>query len=479
MKITISNYILVENPTDELKKYAKKELVFTNPQYAKMRKMGKGFYRIPKEIQLFDIYEGNLYLPIGVFDDIYRMYPDTSLYKDYTVTKQANIKSNIVLRDYQVPTIRAVREHCTGIIGLKVGTGKTESILHTIGELNQKTLFMAHTIELVRQAEQRCHSKMECKTGIISDGKMCDIENCDIVFGTIQSVYKFITDGTLQPDDFGMIVIDEVQHLSCNPNSIQMFKTVFSYFAARYKVGLSAEVHRADGLAGCILKIVGPVIYGMERSGDNYKCMYEGKELMRFPVTKFQVPCHVVVRETNYNIEDKEVYSSNGGTIEFASLISDLSNNVDRNRLIINDIKKMGGYTIVLSDRVAQLQYIQSQLGDIAIEIDGSTPKKIRKKLMEEMREGKYKVLCISTNIAKEGLDIPRLSNLVLATPFKDYGSVIQSCGRIQRLYEGKTIAYVYDYVDDVGMLYGFYSKRRAIYRKNGWIIDNMYLGNK
>ena len=67
----------------------------------------------------------------------------------------------------------------------------------------------------------------------------------------------------------------------------------------------------------------------------------------------------------------------------------------------------------------------------------------------------------------------------MLATPFKDYGSVIQSCGRIQRLYEGKTIAYVYDYVDDVGMLYGFYSKRRAIYRKNGWIIDNMYLGNK
>lgn len=477
MKITISNYILIEKPTDEIKKYVKKELVFDNPQYAKMFKMGKGYYNIPKHIKLYDEYDNNLYLPIGCFDDIYKMYPDNSLYIDYSISKKANIKSNIILRDYQVPTVKAVREHCTGIISLKVGCGKTESILHTIAELNQKTLFMAHTIELVRQAEERCKNKMDCKTGIISDGKLCNIEDCDIVFGTVQSVYKFINNGGLKQNDFGMIVIDEVQHLSCNPKSIQMFKSVFSFFAAKYKIGLSAEVHRADGLQNCIYKIVGNIIYGMERSGNDYKCIYNGKELMRFPVDKFQVPCQVKVRTTNYNLDGREVFSKNGGTIEFAALITDLANDVDRNALIVNDIKNMDGYTIVLSDRVSQLKYLQSQLGSNAIEIDGSTSKKIRKQLMEEMRKGKYKVLCISTNIAKEGLDIPMLSNLVLATPFKDYGAVIQSCGRIQRPSEGKTKATVYDYVDNVGMLRGFYVKRRSIYRKNKWDIDNIFLG--
>ena len=66
-----------------------------------------------------------------------------------------------------------------------------------------------------------------------------------------------------------------------------------------------------------------------------------------------------------------------------------------------------------------------------------------------------------------------------MATPVKDFAIVSQSIGRIQRPYEGKKVAYVYDFVDDVGMLYRFYSKRRATYRKNNLVIDNIYLGGK
>ena len=64
-----------------------------------------------------------------------------------------------------------------------------------------------------------------------------------------------------------------------------------------------------------------------------------------------------------------------------------------------------------------------------------------------------------------------------MATPVKNFATVVQSIGRIQRPCEGKTVANVYDFVDDVGMLLGFYSKRRSTYRKNNWKIDNMYLG--
>jgi superfamily II DNA or RNA helicase len=66
-----------------------------------------------------------------------------------------------------------------------------------------------------------------------------------------------------------------------------------------------------------------------------------------------------------------------------------------------------------------------------------------------------------------------------MATPVKDFAIVSQSIGRIQRPYEGKKVAQVYDFVDPVGMLYNFYAKRRSTYRKNNWVIENVYLTKK
>lgn len=784
MKIILSNVIEITEPSDNVLKYCKEKLTFINPEYGKRKKMGYWVGKIPKDIKLYCICNNKLYVPYGFFEELWKVHPYKEDYVDYTTTKHADIKSNIVLRDYQEPCVRAFKEHYTGILSIPVGTGKTESILHTISELKQKTLFMAHTIDLVNQAKERSESKMSCKTSLITDGKI-DISG-DIVFGTIQSVYKFIENGALKQDDFGMIVMDECfisgtkistpdgykniedikmgdlvysynhkenkveikkvnylfnknvdkivtitstsgeiiecsvnhpiycngkyiraehikkgdtlyelqkmskrnnkgklyqstmaeknailqknrkhllfnrmfenifnrksnnvyekrkgktiyerkqsyvstrdkeesngyfekkrelettsswwkwnwtnktprninerirknsgsstriccentqnsnrgisfllqnrfrdtinkignrirwgisqqriskiirqekgyiirefrvedikiqkqgnigeprqsnggikvynigvednnnyfannilvhncQHISASPKSLQMFRTVFEYFSARYKAGLSAEVHRADGLQNCILSIVGNIIYGMKRDKNYYKCIYDNKEIMRIPVDKFQVPCHVIVRETEYNVDGKDVFDPNGGTIVYAKLITDMAMDEKRNNFIISDLKKMKGSTIILSDRVDQAKYLCSMI-DNSVEIDGSTPKKLRKQALDDVRSGKIKYLFSSYALAKEGLDIPRLENIVLATPIKDFGVLVQSCGRIQRPFEGKTIAYVYDYVDRVALSYRYFQKRRAIYRKNNWEIDNMYLGGK
>ena len=476
MKIVLTNCIEITDPTEEVIKYCKKELVFKNPEMEKRKRMGFWVYGMDREIKLYDEYMGKLYLPIGVVDDIYKLHPDAQDYKDYTVLNPIKIKSDIKLRDYQELAVPSVLNYMTGILNLPVGLGKTELALECVNRTKQKTLWITHTTDLVKQAKERCESKMTCKTSTITDGK-CDISG-DIVFATVQTLIKFIEKRTIPQDEFGMIIVDECHRVSVNPQSIQMFRNSIEYFAARYKIGLSATVHRADGLAKAIEKIIGSIIYKIEKSENDYVCIYEGKELLRFPIDQFQVPAKIKVVETNYDVYDKPVFSSNGGTLQFAPLISNLSMDKNRNKLVLKVLNSINGSTLVLSDRVEQLKYLCSQVEN-GVQIDGGTPKKQREKALEDVGKGKYKYLFASYNLAKEGLNIPILSNLVMATPVKDFAIVSQSIGRIQRPYPGKTIAHVYDFVDPVGMLYNFYSKRRSTYRKNSWEIENVCLTKK
>lgn len=474
MRIILSNCIEIREPTKELISYCKKELTFKNPEYEKKRRMGFYVYGSPKEIKLYDMYEDRIFTPIGFFNKLWKFHPHVEDYIDYSVEVKANIKSDIQLRDYQELAVPSVINYKTGILNLPVGLGKTELALECVNRVQQKTIWITHTNDLLQQSLERCSSKMSCKTSTITDGK-CDISG-DVVFATVQTLYKYLDTGKIPQNAFGMLIMDECHHISANPNSIQLFRTCVDYFACKYKIGLTATVHRADGMADCIKMILGDVIYKIEKKENNYCCIYEGKTLLKFPIDKFQVPARIKVIETDYNLEGKNVFSANGGTIQFATLISDIAMNEKRNKQIIQQLKQIKGSTIVLSDRVEQLKYLCSQV-EGGVQIDGGTPKKDRKKALDDVASGEKKYLFASYNLAKEGLSVNILSNLVMATPVKDFAIVSQSIGRIQRPYEGKTVARVYDFVDDVGMLYRFYSKRRATYRKNNWEIENIYLG--
>jgi superfamily II DNA or RNA helicase len=90
-----------------------------------------------------------------------------------------------------------------------------------------------------------------------------------------------------------------------------------------------------------------------------------------------------------------------------------------------------------------------------------------REKAIEDMRTGNKKYLFATYSLAKEGLDIPCLERLYMATPQKDYAVITQSIGRIARAFEDKQDPICYDFVDDIGYLVKSYKKRCTTYRKN------------
>jgi len=112
---------------------------------------------------------------------------------------------------------------------------------------------------------------------------------------------------------------------------------------------------------------------------------------------------------------------------------------------------------------------------ELAVMIDGGmTSKKARGarvKAIEDMRQGNKCFLFASYSLAKEGLDIPRLDRLYMTTPKKDFAVVTQSIGRIARVYQGKTDALCYDYVDSIQFCENQWKRRRTHYRKAGCVL--------
>jgi superfamily II DNA or RNA helicase len=91
-----------------------------------------------------------------------------------------------------------------------------------------------------------------------------------------------------------------------------------------------------------------------------------------------------------------------------------------------------------------------------------------REQATADMRTGEKRYLFATYSLAKEGLDVPRLERLYMATPRKDYAVITQAIGRIARTSKGKEDPVVYDFVDDIRYLIQAYKKRCTTYRKNG-----------
>jgi superfamily II DNA or RNA helicase len=165
------------------------------------------------------------------------------------------------------------------------------------------------------------------------------------------------------------------------------------------------------------------------------------------------------------------------GTPHYTKMIGYLTKCEERNQMIVEcitaDRDKPG---LILSDRLEQLEMLMNMLPadmrENAVMVNGKmTTKKgkaEREQAIVDMRSGAKKYLFATYSLCKEGLDIPRLERLYMASPVSDYAVVTQAIGRIARTSEGKADPVVYDFIDDIPHSVKAYKKRCTTYRKNG-----------
>lgn len=437
--------------------YARKELTISNPDYTKKARMGFWLGNTPKSLTLYEIDGNDLVLPYGCLNDVLTLCPFITVDMRFTETKPVNFDCTIPLYDYQEKAKEILVEAGKGILQSAAGSGKTQIGLAVAASLNCKTLWLCHTLDLIRQSKNRAEQYMSpTLTGTITEGRVQIGKG--ITFATVQTMCNL--DLSRYRDTWGCVIVDECHRVAGTPTAVTQFSKVLSSLAARHKYGLSATVHRADGMIAATYALLGKIAYQVPDEAVADKIM--------------QVT--VLPRTTKVGLSKE--FLDTDGTIIYAKLVNYLVEDFCRNALIVGDLMlNSDHYNLILSDRLAHLEYLMNhlpkQLRAQAVMVDGKMTSKKgkakREQALADMRAGKKRYLFATYSLAKEGLDIPRLDRLYLTTPQKDYAVVAQSIGRIARTFEGKGEPIAYDYVDNgIQYLIRSYKKRCTTYRKCG-----------
>lgn len=458
MRIRVSNELVVEEPTAELTKWCEKNLIIQNPEYTKKARMGFSVYGVPKRISLYEIRGQTLVLPYGTLQTLpLDIVLDAEVVNEFTEAVQVEYEGQVPLYDYQEEAVDALVKAKGGILQSLPGSGKTQMGLALAKRFGVRTLWLCHTLDLINQSRERAKLYYsEVIMGTISEGKVS--LGTGITFATVQTMCKLNL--TAYKDYWNLIIVDEVHRVSGSPTTMTQYRKVLSNLSARHKYGLSATVHRADGLIQATYALIGGIAYKVpdEAVADKIE--------------------RVSIRPVGTGVEISRKALNTDGTVNRAKLISYLTENEDRNESILSCIEK-GKSSLILSERLEHLrtlmQGLPPDMAKEAVMVDGKMTSKKgkleREKALDEMRKGNKKYLFATYQLAKEGLDIPRLERLYLTTPQSDYAVITQSVGRISRTFPGKSEPIAYDFVDNIGQLVKSYKKRCTIYRKNKCLI--------
>lgn len=454
----IGSRLKITDPSPELVAWCKKNLEMPNPEYQKKARMNLWLGNTPRTLILYEI-EGNaIILPFGCLRGILPLL-EGEVVKYFPEKRNVKYGGSVPLYDYQEEAVGAMLINHYGILQSPAGSGKTQMGIALASDLGVRTLWLTHTKDLLTQSKNRAEQYFSPDLmGTITEGKV-NIGTA-MTFATIQTMCKL--DLEQYRDSWDCIIVDECHRVSGTPTAVTQFSRVLNALRARHKYGLSATVHRADGLIKATYAMLGEVVYTVPDEAVKSKIM----------------TVHVQPKGTGVKLNSD--FLNSDGTINYPKMITYLTENEERNEIIMDDLlENCDHYNLILSDRVDHLRSLYESL-PLALKvraavIDGKmTTKKLkaeREQALEDMRSGKKHYLFATYALAKEGLDIPRLDRLYLTTPQKDYAVIVQSVGRIARTFDGKQQPIAYDYVDYIRSLQKSFKKRCTSYRKCGCVI--------
>lgn len=403
-------------------------------------------YKTPNnEYKVFSMSTKYIYIPRHFIEHDFKTVQQT--FKDpvkITMTFEGSLKSSTNQPEAVDAVLAGLAENGSGILSLPTGYGKTTVALYIMCALGLKTLIVVHKEFLMTQWYERIRQFVpNARVGRIQ-ANVIDVENKDVVIAMLQSLSMKDYDRSIFRD-FGFTIIDETHHV-CT----RTFSKMFSKITTRHILGLSATLERKDGLTKVLHWFLGDVLFRVERKTQkqvSVECVsFNNSRYESFPINRARQP----------NIP------------EAINILTDIS---ERNQLILETIQSklsQNRRLLVLTDRRQHCKNLLELYANTespkshGLYIGGMKPDELK-------RSEECSVIFATFSLAYEGLDIPALDTLILASPKSD---IVQSVGRILRETKGKqNDPCVIDIIDQWGPFRYQFFKRAKYYKATGFKI--------
>jgi superfamily II DNA or RNA helicase len=386
-------------------------------------------------------------------------YGEADKIKKYEYETLKDIAFILPLREKQIIAtaicIEKLKEKGGCLLCAGCGFGKSASALFIWIAMNVPLLIIVHKHFLLNQWKETIEKFVpEAKIGLIQ-GKNIDFDGKDVVIGMLQSVCKDKYDKSVF-NRFGMVIVDECHHISS-----KVFSKALPIIATKYMLGLSATPERKDGLSKVFKWYLGDIAY-------------TAASMNQFKVLMYQV--HIKSENETYSTESRNFRNQ----VMIATMINNLCNYEFRNRVILEYIKKLSysgeRQIMILSSRRNHLGYLKNEVDRLGFKnkkdeiittgfyVGGNSQSK--KKILELKDSESKNVIFGTYDMAREGLDIPTLNTLILASPMSE---VEQAIGRIMRK-KTEINPVIIDIVDGFSIFKAMGYKRLHLYKKNRFI---------
>jgi superfamily II DNA or RNA helicase len=433
--IITSSVLYVKGLSKALRSRAIQDLSRPNPEYVDRERLGKWTGDTLATICLVKSHGDDvLQLPRGYMERLQQIIEEAGvipIVRDRRLKELPllNVEFRGELFPYQVKALEAMTRYESGILTAPCGSGKTALGCALIAHWRRPSLVLIHTKDLLRQTCGAVRQWLGVDPGVVGDGKY---NVRPVTVATVQTLSKRPDIMTEIKERFGLVLLDEVHH-----SPATSFMETIQQFPAISRFGLTATPKRRDGLWPFAEAVIGPVRHTITDG--------ELRESGRSVIPEIR---WVQTTFSSYETES------------WVDLMRELVTDERRNRQIIDIILRAlddERRVIALSERVAHVELLAERLNSLrpgsAVLATGQSKKKDREAAVHRMGTGEARVL-FATKLADEGLDLPELDCLILATPSRDGARTMQRVGRILRALSGKRQPVVYDIVDSrVGML--------------------------
>lgn len=349
-----------------------------------------------------------------------------------SVLESNDIISPNSMQEEALENLRKLRENQKNkaLIISATGTGKTFLSAFDAKAFNpKKLLFVVHRLTIAKNSLKTFQKVfgVEKSMGLFSgDKRQLD---CDFVFSTIQTISKLAHLENFQKDHFDYIIIDE-SHRS----KAKSYTRLLSYFEPKFLLGMTATPERTDG----------DDIFHLF----DYNIAYEIR-LSRAMEEEMLSSFHYY-GVSDLTIDNKEIENKS----DFNLLIS--TERVDR---IIENAVFYGsdnGITrgLVFCSRkkeAIELSNLFNSKGYKTIALTGEeSSEEERAKAIERIESDNLNEkldYIFTVDIFNEGIDIPRINQIIMLRPTESAIIFIQQLGRGLRKVEGKSYLTIIDFI--------------------------------